>query len=227
MRSSLVSFFLSTALLACSTSRDRGSPPGYDVSPYTATNPGASCLAQFSECNPTGTACCEGFCGLTGYGTAQCVPLAAIGELCMADAECREGICRDGACAHPTPPGECLDVGVFCGHGTSGACCPGLACAPYSYTRESETCVPLVELGGPCEIDSQCQTGRCPDGVCRGECLADNAECFADVECCTRFCTYSADSYAPGFCSAPLPAGSACRYDGWCASRQCVDGVCR
>lgn len=230
MRRAILSV-LPMVLLACSVSRDRSSPPAsptYEAtSPHIAIAPAGSCISLWSECDGAAKPCCEGFCGLTGYGMAQCVPLAEVGELCMGDSECRVGTCRDGACASPSPPEQCLSVDVFCGTGTTGACCAGLYCTPYSYLRDSQTCQPLVAVGGGCEADHHCQTGRCPDGICRGDCLAMNAECFAGAECCSGFCTYSADSYAPGYCGIPLPAGSPCRYDGWCASRSCVDRVCQ
>jgi hypothetical protein len=214
-------------VVACSQSRQReGEPPDGTPPPPPASPPAGRCIALWERCEMGGDPCCEGFCGVTGYGLEECVPLAERGEFCVTDSECGSGICGEGACAEPRNVVACVALGGSCADDPS-SCCPGSRCAPYSYTIESQTCVVQALIGEECFADGDCESGHCIAGVCQGECLDTPSTCWESAECCTGFCTYSNDSYGPGFCSRPLPAGEACRYNGWCASRVCTDGTCQ
>jgi hypothetical protein len=134
------------------------------------------------------------------------------------------GFCCDMDCA---PPGRC-DVPFFEG-----------------------TCITLLADGDDCELDAQCFSGVCDDGICstqtcddQGTCrvkLPNWSSCDLDDECvsgvcdifdgicCNRSCHPNNEFCDEGFCAPFYETridGDRCAWPDQCISRNCVDGAC-
>lgn len=163
------------------------------------------------------------FEGDLGAGAA-CEPLGF--ELVSA---CRLGACApDGAghsCRASVSEGErcdrlhqCVDL--------DGTLTPergierlALRCAPDAPGSEVGTCVPWVELGGPCDADTDCWSSRCEERRCVASPVG--APCRGARDCESGHCDASARC-APG----DAPVGAPCASDAACASHVCVGGAC-
>lgn len=198
-----------------------GSPPPPPASPPVIGSIELTCVAADDACEVGGDPCCAGlYCADSGYGYGFCRPPEPNGAFCQDAAACQSGICHQYTCVEEIP--ACVGLGQYCADGAP--CCEGW-CTPLSYAPESGTCAPPQEAGSSCTDGIECQSGICDLYLCRAsECSAAGAECIDDAGCCGGFC--SGGPYAPGECTAPLPAGSFCETWLWCASFQCVDSVC-
>jgi len=128
------------------------------------------------------------------------------------------------------PDPQCTSTGSACE--ADAACCSGI-CAyggSYTFTIDPSLCTEPLALGDSCSRDHLCASGFCVNGVCAvGACLEADSDCSLDTQrCCyPTFCSWYTP-YAPGYCTAPQPAGGYCRTATWCASGMCSDdGVCQ
>ncbi len=124
------------------------------------------------------------------------------------------------------------ETGDACGHSAAECwalfdCCEGHFCTYAGTSYVPGECSHPQSDGAYCQEDAWCQSGHCVDSTCQPEaCLGVEGECWSDAECCDgTFCTY-AGAYVPGTCNAPLPNGSPCELDAWCAGGYCTDGLC-
>lgn len=117
---------------------------------------------------------------------------------------------------------QCVALHDVCEPGTAG-CCDGYCLFGYV----SGTCIPKAADGEGCEEDSACASGRCGESICRtAECSAPEGACFSDTECCSGFCTWGAQVYAPGQCAPRQPSGGACADHNQCVTWNCQEGTC-
>lgn len=180
------------------------------------------CFVAGTLCDAHG-ACCSGWCTTFDYGPSTCQARRSFGDGCGEDRECDTGLCVDGRC-----DGACQAQGDGCLWDND--CCAGTFCddAFEGGAQRPGACVPLREIGGACAWDGQCASGTCGEaGTCVAiGCIAAEADCYSDLECCTGACSYDGMSYVQGHCFLPQPSGAACQRDAWCASRRCVEGLC-
>ncbi len=130
---------------------------------------------------------------------------------CRGDADCcAPQTCQMGRCTAPCRPTHamCTDDRDCCAPNScrNGTCMPAPMCIP-----RGETCTPN-ELTNECCNPYLCVGGRC------GECLAQDAMCTRNGECCSGVCTNGRCACVPttGRCTSPAD----------CCSRYCVDGLC-
>lgn len=138
-------------------------------------------------------------------------PCPSVGATCRTDAECcAPNTCMMGRC---TPP--CSRTGAMCTTNndccapnlcTSGRCQPAPMCV-----APAGACTPS-ELGNDCCPPFVCVSGHC------GECLASDATCNHNSECCSGTCT-------AGRCAC-RPTSAHCTTPADCCSRYCVNGSC-
>jgi hypothetical protein len=200
----------------------------------------AECLSQVCDVPVCTTACCTGLCvGSTPAAHAAlgasceatpcddtaycdealtCVARKGVGDACIQPTECQFGLdCGvDGACAALPAPGQPCD----------GACRDeGTTCSP-----TTQTCVPVVLAGAPCEMTSDCsvyyvcdQTLRCSPGLVLGEPCTVGQRCAAPG----AFCDAPAGE-SLGSCALPKQLGAPCTSDLACESQTCdrVTQVC-
>lgn len=83
----------------------------------------------------------------------------------------------------------------------------------------------LLDDGEPCQIDSQCKSDQCVDGICGGETnpLPNGSTCTENDECKSGLCD-------DGICASDdplLPNGSPCSTHNVCLSGYCMNGLCQ
>jgi hypothetical protein len=119
----------------------------------------------------------------------DCVAKAshALGDHCIADAECEFGACQDGRCS-------ACKIGDPCTHGTCGATWGPAVCAPNAHANLS---------GEPCAADADCASNQC-NGAVRKEC-ADHRPCGSNFNCPVD------DGLMPGLCRTVGIEGGRCQ----------------
>lgn len=139
-----------------------------------------------------------------GARRAEAARLRAVGNSCVSNADCASGFCvqesRTRKICHCQSNGDC--PGGVCLQ--TGACCTPVD--------------PAVTCAGKCGP----QTDNCGQAVdCGPCCLAPEAACAGDSDCCSGIC-------AAGICAAgPVLDGGACDSDTDCQNGHCCSGVCR
>jgi hypothetical protein len=152
--------------------------------------PGGECMHRVSYFNQVDE-CIDGVCtkpeGQNPYCPGTCVALPAAGEACVqnsceAGAYCDDGMCR--AYAGEDEP---------CDRTAGPSCGDGLDCL-----SSSGTCVPIIEVGEPCDPAGVCRAtisddqgvtaSLCIEGVCRttvdpGEPCTGTVVCTGDARC--------------------------------------------
>ncbi|MBZ4420746.1 hypothetical protein [Myxococcus sp. RHSTA-1-4] len=105
----------------------------------------------------------ELFCDGDSRQPGTCRPRRGAGAACRGPFECETGMDCPGAKSDGSAWGTCRPAprqGESC---ADALCGPGLVCA-----SATQTCVPTVRLGEPCEVEENCYlSGTCVDGVCR------------------------------------------------------------
>ena len=198
---------------------------------------GAECLSQVCDVPVCTTRCCTGVCvggerpahaalGASCEATAcedtaycddalTCVARKGVGAACIQSTECQFGLdCGgDGQCAALPAPGQPCD----------GACRDeGTTCS-----STTQTCVPVVLAGAPCEMSSDCSVYYVCDATLRcGPGLALGAACLAGQRCATpgSFCDAPVGE-VQGSCARAKPVGAPCAFDLACESRTCDRGT--
>jgi hypothetical protein len=150
---------------------------------------------------------------------------APAGGTCTAEADCQmpdlgSVTCTKGVCLQRVPGQEgdaCLrDLDGDNLPATSAICQPkdGLFC-----DSDTKLCAKRRPVGGACDREGACESGRCAAGKCVAR-VADGAACTADAECLQgSWCT-------GGACAAQLPNGTACTLSASCVGGACVNGKC-
>jgi len=84
-----------------------------------------------------------------------------------------------------------------------------------------------------CQIDSQCQSDNCSNGICVSDdidSLPDGSACSDDNECESGYCDDGLCGSDPSTLPPPPPLladGNACVSDSECLSQHCIDGTCQ
>jgi hypothetical protein len=181
---------------------------------------------------------------------ASCSPFAGAFSECLDGSACapncsffgcRPGTTRGSSCLFTWETiGAFQELGERCFATVSGACAPGLQCAPpcgEAYEIEG-VCSPLLGEGAPCRRDDECASAFCDTavggsiefafvGVCAPPAThADGADCTRDGACTSGRCDVPIDfqnmfTYHRGTCVAAVLDGMPCRTAHDCASRDC------
>jgi hypothetical protein len=159
---------------------------------------------QLGEACAASRPCDEGL--LCAPDSATC--LLAGGAACKQDALCASGQCdpRNAVCAIP--------LGGTCNPGDKDLVpCPRLStCSP-----ATKTC--LGNVGAPCKLDPQCDTGRCTGGLC-----VVNAPAVKPGDPCETTCPAPLQCDATKHCVEQL--GRPCTSSNQCITRLCEASLC-
>jgi len=191
--------------------------------------------------------CCPDGDVMTVSGKLACIHVPA-GEVCIFDTVCESGACLNGVCiasrlgdfAECDSAYDC--VHRVCGYQEDTTAAPTVCC-PSGVHRETNSGVVCARLpvGSTCSIDEICASGKCFEGQCLADSIADGSSCDSWRDCRSNACAATeAQGSAPLVCCANGhglwydgqrvcdggPTGSFCQTDQSCASRVCVDGVC-
>lgn len=158
------------------------------------------------------------------------IPQSELGEGCVADLDCVEGVCLEGTCTRAAQEGEACEGDDECVEGTycaSGACTPrkteGEVCQVGDCAEELScermgiaTCEPRQAVGEPCRFGSNCQSQNCgEDELCQPEERREEGQsCEFDDECRTDACIESV-------CATRRAVGEDCASDSDCVSELC------
>lgn len=139
-------------------------------------------LPMHGACAAPGNALCgSGFCD--GSDPSQCKFTAgtSCGLTTCTGHLISGGLCdSEGDCSHVSTPVACLNSLVCQTAGECRtACSADSHCVTGTYCDLSKnSCVGILEAGEACEMDGQCDTEHCVDGVCC------NSECEDQCEAC-------------------------------------------
>ncbi len=174
--------------------------------------------------------------------------LAALGEPCDGDGDCRSALCVQGRCSGPCVeaedcsaevPLDCalieipvgdqiVERGVCLGPPAcerDGGCEPGLICRlergrDVLHAFCGAALEPGLPAGALCEEDGACATGLCQSGVCGQACVGDE-DCDGGLVCQRRVVELEGRNVEAQLCGA-LPE-DACGNDADCAGQErCV-----
>ena len=220
----------------------------------TVSTGGACMLA--SDCKDPCTTChiedglASGVCGL----------LKSAGEICgsrsdcLDDLDCIHDVCTvvglEAMACNPDDESSCA-LGLSCVEGTcrilptQGPCLNGALCGTETFCDASKTCVPMRDLGEPCDEPGNASLcamgGECNEGVCIPVCY-DNYSCPAGEYChraegsptvcktvvqegCTADELCGLGAYCEStthMCKPQVPVGAACTGDAMCSSNHCL-----
>jgi hypothetical protein len=181
--------------IACScTGRNADCDSGICAGQLTETSPLSTAVGSFctQPCCTSADCPASTVCFGTGGGGNYCVMPswigrgtrqgAAIGGVsCMADGDCRSGLCSMGACADTC----CSSAQQSC---ASGSVCQFAAFPGKSFdTHETAWCGSGIgggAAGSPCALDSSCQSGKCSFSRCEAVCRS-SADCVEVGLACT------------------------------------------
>lgn len=110
------------------------------------------------------------------YRTCVAAASRALGQLCLADAECATGTCCEGLCS-------------TCCAADGRECEEGRACGRLSIVRGPrlpDQCDPgegRGATGEACLADADCESGACAGGDAMRACPADGRQCSVDADC--------------------------------------------
>ena len=155
---------LSLAAAACGSAPPEGSDQTLLVAEETEdaalddAKADGQCVRRHHACTQGGTACCTGFCRITGYVTSACVAPQRNGASCSASAQCKSGVCTDYVCV----VAGCGAIGKACQK--DGECCAGSFCNNLTYAPWA--CATKLANSSWCDRDSQCQSGSCANYQC-------------------------------------------------------------
>ncbi|MBU2213624.1 fibronectin type III domain-containing protein [Patescibacteria group bacterium] len=90
----------------------------------------------------------------------------------------------------------------------------------------------LLADGETCQIDSQCQSDNCSNGICVSDIdpLPNGSACIDDSDCESDYCDDGLCGSDTSTLPPPpplLPDGDACTSDSECLSQHCIDGTCQ
>jgi hypothetical protein len=157
----------------------------YDITGSLCT---ATCTTD-ADCSSAGLVCGNVPCA--SDQTDHC------GLLCMTPCGA-DGVCESGSCFSSMRP-DGLSV-TYCDlrHADGGGCYDGSDCL--SSRCSSQRCVPAggAANGTDCAVASDCASGTCTNGVCRGSALIGGA-CAVAADCAVGTC-----------CSATATCGTSC-----------------
>ncbi len=137
---------------------------------------------------PAGDVCGLGWSPAFAEPFPACLPPPGLvlGDRCLADGECRAGVCCAGVCSTCCASGPACDPGQLClerGRDASGA-----------PLRAAFQCAPGASAGvasAACLSDADCASGYCAGDASLRVCAVDGRRCAASADC-------------------PGPAGSSC-----------------
>lgn len=157
---------------------------------------------------------------------------SSAGELCVSDADCPYGWCKDGRCAggcntdaHCGPPGgDCpkLDSCVLDCPPAPGCTCEGDGCYDENWRDLCERDPACVQA---CPVDPYCARSlgmTCVDGTCERTC-SDSAECFDDEVCSEGLCMIKlSNEYEGADDRLGCGCGDVCNQYGTCEPAVCT-----
>lgn len=232
----------------CSTSRRCAMPECTTANEATRCN-GYLCDEYSGTCNTlcfSGGGCATGFYCRAG----DCVPGAPVanGGACQADLDCTSLACCPKGDSHVcaascAPSGDTCKTGAdclsgFCCQGKSGQfTCSATVCPPPPECANDFECilgkvcqnqkcvVPPKAPGEPCSLGTECSSGSCSEGLCRGTAGAGKT-CQQDYSCeAGRRCCKKALSPSSSVCGE-LNRGCEGTIGDGCQSSACVEGTC-
>ena len=164
---------------------------------------GAISCAQSGTCGGVGAGCNSSIvCSPSLFcHNGHCSWPLPDGAVCDNDSDCSSGACIESKCLPPSNKGgkcdsednnDCSgDVGCgsdnVCGsvyapcNDNNALCTENLVCA-------GGLCSEIVQNGGVCEQDSDCQSTNCEDGICAadtsiGDLCENSNQCLGDIQC--------------------------------------------
>ena len=147
-----------------------------------ASKPRMACEACAGDADCTlGNVCGLAWNSLLLDGFASCTATSsrALGDRCLAAAECTTGVCCGGVCSVC-----CTDLGVACPVGTT--CAERARDSNKLPLRSAWQCSPSGQAGvanTPCLGNDDCASGACVGGAPFSVCALDGRRCLADSDC--------------------------------------------
>lgn len=183
---------------------DDGNPLVFPGNPETCNGYDDDCDLRTVE---TGSCPAGLLCGPPSDGSAvRCVDPGDCNDIACDPGE----VCRDGRCTVDAPD-DCNTMPSLC---TAGQVCD----------RGSGTCVDVGLDGSSCQLDSECQSGRCY--------LADSLGLLESARICSRACCTDANCAPDQYCAAsgsgargcvtgPRTPPTSCGRSGDCGGSEC------